>query len=325
MQEEVEFVLLDYSSTDGLYEWCKNLQEFIQSGILKYFRVENKIGYNRSHSRNMAMKLATGEIICNLDADNFLGENFAMFIIRLFEDKKNIFVTTNLLTRDAFGKACFLKKDFLEVRGYNECLTGYGVEDIDLFRRLSQKGLRQIVFRNQKYYGFIPHGFKERIINDTIYKRIYKVYVNYCNYYRTNVLIIFQDQTYLKFYLDNNRYYYSNIEWSGHKLIDIHFNDKNKVIISGEIEKGHWEYKGDRITFIEENMTGVPFKQGVLVNKTKYYELEDELKYYLISLYSDAMNYRTVTDILQTDHTINPSGFGMGVVYKNFSTQKTII
>ena len=72
--ENLEFILLDYNSTDGLENWAKNdLKNYIEKGILKYYRTSEPNSFHRSHSRNVAMKLASGDIVCNLDADNFLG------------------------------------------------------------------------------------------------------------------------------------------------------------------------------------------------------------------------------------------------------------
>ena len=49
---EVEFILLDYNSTDGLEEWVKTLQNYIDIGILHYYRTDIPTHYHRSHSRN---------------------------------------------------------------------------------------------------------------------------------------------------------------------------------------------------------------------------------------------------------------------------------
>lgn len=87
---QVEFVLLDYHSTDGLPEWVRqHMGGYISRGVLNYYRTEEPQHYLRSHSRNMAFRLAQGDILCNLDADNFsgggickIGKNGILTIIR---------------------------------------------------------------------------------------------------------------------------------------------------------------------------------------------------------------------------------------------------
>ena len=69
---DLEFVLLDYNSSDGLGDWVRSeMMGHIESGRLVYYRTEEPQFFNFSHSRNVAMRLATGEIINNVDADNY--------------------------------------------------------------------------------------------------------------------------------------------------------------------------------------------------------------------------------------------------------------
>ena len=66
---KLEFILLDYNSSDGLEEWVKSkLAKYIDNGILKYHRTSEPKSFHRSHSRNVALKLGSGDILCNLDA-----------------------------------------------------------------------------------------------------------------------------------------------------------------------------------------------------------------------------------------------------------------
>jgi len=64
--ENIEFVILDYNSTDGLEAWMQ--QKFdIFCGKVVYFKTTQPTFYNRSHSRNMAFRLASGDVVCNLE------------------------------------------------------------------------------------------------------------------------------------------------------------------------------------------------------------------------------------------------------------------
>src|SRR5688572_31144005 len=74
----LEFVLLDYHSRDGLEQWVKDhLMPHIESGRLVYARTVEPEWYEMAHSRNVAFKLASGQIVCNVDADNWTGPGFA--------------------------------------------------------------------------------------------------------------------------------------------------------------------------------------------------------------------------------------------------------
>jgi len=89
----VEFILLDYNSEDDLEEWVRhNLTEHIESGIFTYYKTNEPEYFHRSHSRNMAFRLAKGDILCNVDADNFTGYSFTNYLRECFMKSENIFV-----------------------------------------------------------------------------------------------------------------------------------------------------------------------------------------------------------------------------------------
>src|SRR5690242_4064432 len=63
---DAELVLLDYGSTDGLEEWITS--EFpgdLASGKLRRFRYNGASYFDRSHSKNLTIKLSTGDVCCN--------------------------------------------------------------------------------------------------------------------------------------------------------------------------------------------------------------------------------------------------------------------
>ena len=144
LSEQVEFNLLDYNSTDGLERWVKQQGELFDTGIFNYYKTITPTCYHRTHSRNMAFRLSTGDIVCNLDADNYLGEGFVAYILNLFcvSDEK-AFYTPRYSERDVIGRLCLWRKHFLSVNGYNEALPGYGLEDIELYYRLWKSGIEQ--------------------------------------------------------------------------------------------------------------------------------------------------------------------------------------
>lgn len=137
----VEFLLLDYNSKKPLDEWAK---QYVDKGILTYYRTNEPKYYTMAHSRNVAFTLATGDIVMNVDADNFIQQRndspvsptFCEYLNMLAnecEGKKGIFAKGKRLLHGRLG--CF-KSEFLEMRGYDEEMIGYGYDDIDLLRRL---------------------------------------------------------------------------------------------------------------------------------------------------------------------------------------------
>jgi cellulose synthase/poly-beta-1,6-N-acetylglucosamine synthase-like glycosyltransferase len=128
----IEFVLLNYNSNDDMDAWVRdNLSDLIEKGIVQYYHTEEPNFFHRSHSRNMAFKLAEGDIICNVDADNFIGKGFADYINLHFNNKKDIFIAppkgSHLTTiRNVQGRICLKKEDFYKIKGFDERIMDYG-------------------------------------------------------------------------------------------------------------------------------------------------------------------------------------------------------
>lgn len=144
----LEFVIIDYNSNDGLGEWIKdNMMEHIESGLLSYYRTTEPTHFSMAHSRNIAFKVATGDIVNNLDADNFtlgpqcsVSECWASYLNKLANEGKEkvIFAKGK---RAMHGRVGFFKKEFMEeLCGYDENLLGYGHDDHDLVNRAFVSG-----------------------------------------------------------------------------------------------------------------------------------------------------------------------------------------
>lgn len=146
----VEFVLLDYNSQDGLGNWVKkNMSAHIDSGRLVYARTTEPKWYHMAHSRNVAFKLASGDIVCNVDADNWTGPGFAAVLNRLANERpeRAIFVKGWQLLR---GRVGVYRREWMELLGgYDEGMTGYGHDDRDLVERALLQQFRLMWFGGQ--------------------------------------------------------------------------------------------------------------------------------------------------------------------------------
>jgi hypothetical protein len=145
----LEFTLLNYGDTSGLDKWVKdNMMEHIESGLLKYYRILDKIDhYSMGHSRNVCLRLAGGldnashDVIVNqVDADNYLkhkdpkAPTFAEYVNMLANEVPNkcIFGKGKRMMNGRIG---FYKDEFLMLGGYDQSLSGYGHDDRDLYNR----------------------------------------------------------------------------------------------------------------------------------------------------------------------------------------------
>lgn len=210
--ENIEFVLLDYSSTDNLKEWVYiNFREELIFKKIVFIGCPGKIIFSHSHSKNIAFKMATGDIVCSINADHFTGKGFASFVNREFQFNKNIVLTTIdqhkterkfLPAKDVLGKVCVLKKDFINIRGFDESMTTYGFEDWDLVSRLEILGKKRVLIKQKKFLSFISHPDHERF--DILENNGAEIFIKQISMSRSSILILYQNHTFKKGVLVDN-------------------------------------------------------------------------------------------------------------------------
>jgi hypothetical protein len=153
----VEFVLLNYNSQDKMDDWVKDyMMPHIQAGTLVYVHTTEPKYYDMSHSRNVSFKVASGDIVLNVDADNFTGSGFAEMVNLLAElqPAKAVFGAAK---EGMHGRIGFYKREWLALGGYDEDLTGYGWDDYNLVFRAMAAGFRLMS------WGHLAERFGERI------------------------------------------------------------------------------------------------------------------------------------------------------------------
>jgi glycosyltransferase involved in cell wall biosynthesis len=176
---DLEFLVLDYNSPDGLETWIKTeYKSLIDSGQLAYYRESTATEFKRSHAKNMAHCLATGQIVMNLDADNWTGKKWAIQLNEKFEIEQHLIIRVGGSDKDdvaksrhegAYGRIALQHDDFHRIRGYDELMYGWGFEDNDLLNRgqreagltkviLIQDGPKAIIHDDIERIERHPHG-----------------------------------------------------------------------------------------------------------------------------------------------------------------------
>lgn len=131
LDKDSEIVILDYQSPDGLKEWLfTTFPADIESGKLKYFHLEHEYNYTSSYAKNVAHKLATGEILFNLDADNYI---YTGLLAELRNLRDNMLFLPRLFGNDegSYGRLGYTKATFERVGGYDETIVGMKGDDGD--------------------------------------------------------------------------------------------------------------------------------------------------------------------------------------------------
>ena len=164
-----EFVVVNYNSKDGMHEWMRdNMRPWIDRGIVKYYRTQIPEKFVASHAKNIAHRQATGDVLCNLDADNFVANGFAELIQSVMKNKKYIMTGQRY---DIFnlggssGKVTVIKEHFYSVNGYDEDIAWWGYEDTDFQYRVATKNNLLYAETPVKFCRVICHSDQERVTN----------------------------------------------------------------------------------------------------------------------------------------------------------------
>lgn len=159
-----DFVLLDYNCPDRRTKpWIQNvLSSSLARGRLMYLFFPAAAGFARSHARNLTLKACSGDIFCNVDADNFIGFSFASYI-RRFVHEGATFIRGPADGRGLRGRFAAFRNDILAIGGFDEHLVDWGGEDRDLQNRLRRHGLRGRIIRPERYLRSIQHGDDMRV------------------------------------------------------------------------------------------------------------------------------------------------------------------
>lgn len=135
---DMEIVLVDYGSTDGLADWVwQNFEAAIRGGMLVFFQVTNPVSWSSPKAKNLAHRLASGTYVFNADADNFFTPEDCALIRKAAATGLPSQQWSGDLSDGSFGRIGLPKATFLDIGGYEEDLLPMGTQDRDLLTRLA--------------------------------------------------------------------------------------------------------------------------------------------------------------------------------------------
>ncbi|WP_165384722.1 glycosyltransferase family A protein [Sphingobacterium corticibacterium] len=336
--ENLEFILLDYNSFDGLESWVReHMQAYLETGKLIYYKTTTPVHFNRSHSKNLVHKLATGDLVCNIDADNYTGKGFAAYLNREFKNDDSIFLTAIDASGarekcDVLGRICVKRTDFHNIGGYDERMTSYGFDDYDLANRLELNNVsRKLMESNPAYFDAISHSQAERINNDAVFINLKALLVNYLSPCSSDFVMLFTDGTFKRgIVIDIETYKFDR------PLTEIQKAEmKFRFSLKDFWQEGRWQEHDSHISlYLREflvqklyfDQTKKCFLSQVEDTTSTFYQIvnQDFIERFIM-FYSQSTNRIIMAqNVLEKRTIVNRSGFGKDVVYKNFDYQTPI-
>jgi hypothetical protein len=321
----LEFVVLNYNSKDGMDDWIKtHMSHYIESGLVKYYKTEEPEYFSLAHSKNMVTKLATGDIICNVDADNYAGLDYVLWVEECFAATgPNTIITTirkdSIPYRDQGGKLCFSRDLFLAVNGYDESLIGYGMDDVDLSNRMENAGGRRVFIEQDKYLRCIEHGFDERLSNYKYPNNLESLYlcVPETTDNKAKILYLFKDNTVAEMSYDfdaslRNNLVITYVGWTVGKdgCREANFRRVNEHLLLTFLDQPAVAYREETTGDLRVADTGYIYWKKITKGDRMYFEA--------VMGYNECLNRRTFVKNDISKAPVNTNGWGKGTVYLNF-------
>jgi len=335
--ENLEFVILDYNSEDGMEEWVKaNLGNYIDIGKVVYYKTLQPKVFNHSHAKNLAFKLASGDIVCNINADHFIGNDFAFYVNQQYCRDSDIVITPipkfwsdgYSAPKDVFGKVCVKKADFMRIHGFDERMQTYGFEDFDFINRLEMSGIKRSILRDPVFLKYLSHN-EARFSVDEFYETLDKILIQYIDYSSSNLIFMFNNGLFeMGKLIDHSCVNAHDFRYS-HLKEDHRF----EYSIEGSVWKPGIYFKDGNGDIIFSADSGDCFKMynklGFYECKShdtigRFYDLLDPIAREQVLDFHYLFKNRSLLELNIIRNEIQPNNnvFGKGVIYKNFSVDQ---
>lgn len=169
---DCKFVLLDYGSPDDLLSYCLHFHaRELASGRLVIYRFPEQKTFKMAHAKNMAHRMGIregGDILVNLDADNYTGPGFAAYVAEKFRENSNVFLWADRsqpvevrFPKGCNGRIVVSKHAFLNAGGYDEKFVAWGPDDKDFHFRLRRLGYEPLKI-GRHHLDVVLHNDKMR-------------------------------------------------------------------------------------------------------------------------------------------------------------------
>jgi glycosyltransferase involved in cell wall biosynthesis len=169
-----QIVVVDYGSSDDLSLY---MQHFRKHANLKFYSIDTD-DWHMSKAKNASHAAADGDVLFNLDCDNYISKELISYIESLMSKQPNCVLhnadcpagkpidfdyTTASILPDIWsdgdgtgGRIALSAKNFFKLGGYDESFGAMGYQDNDLISRAKESKL--VYVREQKEAKAIKHS-----------------------------------------------------------------------------------------------------------------------------------------------------------------------
>lgn len=332
--QNCEFILLDYNSTDGLEQQVReHLLPYIQSGKLTYYKTLLPAYFHRGHSLNSVFRLSTGDVVCTVDADNYIGKGFAAYVNSVFNAEEDIYLTvdTERYYADVCGRVCSRRSDFFKIGGYDETMDSWGHDDDDIKNRLNLLGLKRRYIEGPQFLDAISHGHEDRLSNEYMLRFLKRIFLCHVTPATSYFLMLLTTGRFLHVVCVNQAALHADRYDNALKAIN---HDYPFDISEHEGMEGQWSFDQEQIKLVAtvgEVLHLADRGEYLQMRRSdfvlRYYEVKHTaLVETMLMFYSYAKNRIKMEKNAASSHAVVNNGvMGKGIVYRNFDCDHPIV
>ena len=159
------FHVVDFGSSDGTLSFLLNkCRPAIDCGLLAVYTTDQLQFWHASIAKNTAHAVASEDILVNLDGDNLIGPAYTHDVVRRFNEE-GYTVMHSECGQGTCGRIACYRRDFAQLRGYDEDCYPMGAQDVDLLLRLRE-------MPGARWKKRDPHTFPSQAIPNTIEAKV---------------------------------------------------------------------------------------------------------------------------------------------------------
>jgi hypothetical protein len=137
---DAEWVILNYNSSDDLDSFVLSRLDDSKGKIL-YVREKSAQSWHSSIAKNIAHRTASGEVLMNLDCDNYIGNALKTIRNKLKGKIGGLHLWSGRNGDGTYGRIVVRRQYFLAAGGYDESFYPMAHQDTDLLNRLNAMGV----------------------------------------------------------------------------------------------------------------------------------------------------------------------------------------
>jgi len=138
-EESVEWLILNYNSRDDLDEYMLPILRSKTCNI-RYVKEVSGRRWHMSLAKNISHKLASGDILLNLDCDNRIGEALKQIRETFKANVGAMHLWSGRYGDGTCGRIAIRRELFFNAGGYDESFRPMAYQDEDLLERLKDMG-----------------------------------------------------------------------------------------------------------------------------------------------------------------------------------------